>query len=57
MIQADCPQKQIVSDGHFVGHLGYPSSYWYLIVSIPDLCTLTYLYSNLNKSLMEAINT
>ena len=33
----------VVSNCKFVTSHWYPGQVWYLIVSIPDLCTLTYL--------------
>ena len=46
--------RQELSEPDFYGHfpVGILGQVWYLIVSIPDLCTLTYFYK-LNKQTTE----
>ena len=46
----------VVSNCEFVTFpIGILGQVWYLIVSIPDLCTLTY-FSNFLSKLMRAVN-
>ena len=39
----------VVSNCVFATFRWYPGSWWYLIVSIPDLCILTYFKKQLKK--------
>ena len=39
----------VVSSVSFHFPIGILGQVWYLIVSIPDLCTITYFYSHLHK--------
>ena len=53
MYQFDVLKETYGINGHFwiTNPIGILVQVWYLIVSIPDLCTLTYFYQSLIRKI------